>query len=128
MNNKEKTREYTALRATRARPSRAGSHHWVVSHGGAARNGSPGGAMTTKIDPRASLGSAAGGVSSSKRRGTLPSRRCRRPSTSLCSGGSRLLTDSASSSQAFTGYPHAYVNHTKKAYARGEVHENRAEG
>jgi hypothetical protein len=38
------------------------------------------------------------------------------------------LTDSASSSQAFTGYPHAYVNHTKKAYARGEVHENRAEG
>src|SRR4051812_37992014 len=43
-----------------------GTNHWVVSHGGAARNGSPGGAMTTKIGPRASLGSAAGG--------------CRRPS------------------------------------------------
>ena len=25
-----------------------------------------------------------------------------------------------------TGYVHEYVNHTKKEYARGEVHENRA--
>ena len=25
------------------------------------------------------------------------------------------------------GYLHEYVNHTKKEYARGEVHENRAE-
>jgi hypothetical protein len=25
------------------------------------------------------------------------------------------------------GYYHAYVNHTQKEYARGEVHENRAE-
>jgi transposase-like protein len=41
--------------------------------------------------------------------------------------GSRLYTDSASSYQALKGYLHAYVNHTKKEYARGEVHENRAE-
>jgi ISXO2-like transposase domain len=41
--------------------------------------------------------------------------------------GSRLLTDSASSYRALTGYLHEYVNHTKKEYARGEVHENRAE-
>jgi len=41
--------------------------------------------------------------------------------------GSRLSTDSASSYRAVTGYVHAYVNHTKKEYARGEVHENRAE-
>jgi hypothetical protein len=27
-----------------------------------------------------------------------------------------------------TRYRHAFVNHTKKEYARGEVHENRAEG
>jgi hypothetical protein len=27
-----------------------------------------------------------------------------------------------------TGYVHEFVNHTKKEYARGEVHENRAEG
>ena len=41
--------------------------------------------------------------------------------------GSRLYTDSASSYRAVQGYVHDFVNHTKKAYARGEVHENRAE-
>src|SRR5499426_1492411 len=40
---------------------------------------------------------------------------------------SRLLTDSASSYRALTGYLHEYVNHTKKEYARGDGHENRAE-
>ncbi len=42
--------------------------------------------------------------------------------------GSRLYTDSASSYRALKGYLHAYVNHTQKEYARGDVHENRAEG
>jgi transposase len=42
--------------------------------------------------------------------------------------GSRLYTDSASSYRALTGYAHAFVNHTQKEYARGDVHENRAEG
>src|SRR5499433_1032167 len=41
--------------------------------------------------------------------------------------GSRLYTDSASSYRALKGYMHDYVNHTRKEYARGEVHENRAE-
>ena len=41
--------------------------------------------------------------------------------------GSRLDTDSASSYRAVKGYLHEYVNHTQKEYARGEVHENRAE-
>src|ERR1700745_1046887 len=41
--------------------------------------------------------------------------------------GSRLYTDSANSYRAVKGYLHEYVNHTKKEYARGEVHENRAE-
>jgi transposase-like protein len=41
--------------------------------------------------------------------------------------GSRLYTDSASSYRAVTGSVHEFVNHTKKEYARGEVHENRAE-
>jgi transposase-like protein len=41
--------------------------------------------------------------------------------------GSRLYTDSASSSRALKGYVHAFVNHTQKEYARGDVHENRAE-
>jgi transposase-like protein len=38
--------------------------------------------------------------------------------------GSRLYTDAASSYRALKGYLHAYVNHTQKEYARGEVHEN----
>ena len=41
--------------------------------------------------------------------------------------GSRLYTDSAGSYRGLTGYVHAFVNHTKKEYARGDVHENRAE-
>ena len=41
--------------------------------------------------------------------------------------GSCLLTDSASSYRGLMGYLHEYVNHTKKEYARGDVHENRAE-
>ncbi len=41
--------------------------------------------------------------------------------------GSRLYTDSASSDRAVKGYVHEFVNHTQKEYARGDVHENRAE-
>jgi len=41
--------------------------------------------------------------------------------------GSRLYTDSASSYRAVKGYVHEFVNHTEKEYARGDIHENRAE-
>jgi hypothetical protein len=41
--------------------------------------------------------------------------------------GRRLYTDSASSYRALKGYVHEFVNHTQKEYARGDVHENRAE-
>jgi transposase-like protein len=41
--------------------------------------------------------------------------------------GSRLYTDSASSYRVVKGYVHEFVNHTQKEYARGDVHENRAE-
>ena len=41
--------------------------------------------------------------------------------------GSKLYTDSASSYRLIMGYEHDSVNHTKKEYARGDVHENRAE-
>jgi transposase-like protein len=41
--------------------------------------------------------------------------------------GNKLYTDSASSYRLITGYEHDSVNHTKKEYARGDVHENRAE-
>ena len=35
--------------------------------------------------------------------------------------------DSAISYRAVKGYVHEFVNHTQKEYARGDVHENRAE-
>lgn len=41
--------------------------------------------------------------------------------------GSTIYTDSAKSYQALTGYVHDSVNHSQKEYARGSVHENRAE-
>jgi hypothetical protein len=41
--------------------------------------------------------------------------------------GSRLYTDSASTYRAVQGYAQAYVNHTQQEYARGDVHEHRAE-
>ena len=41
--------------------------------------------------------------------------------------GSRLYTDSASRYRALKGYVREFVNHTRKAYACGDVHENRAE-
>jgi transposase-like protein len=41
--------------------------------------------------------------------------------------GSRLYTDSASSYRALKGYVHDFGNHTQKEYARGDVHEHRAE-
>jgi hypothetical protein len=37
------------------------------------------------------------------------------------------MPDSAISYRALKGYAHDFVNHTKKEYARGDVHENRAE-
>jgi ISXO2 transposase-like protein len=42
--------------------------------------------------------------------------------------GSRLATDLASSYRALKGYVHAFVHHTQKEYARGDVHEKRAAG
>ena len=39
----------------------------------------------------------------------------------------RLSTDSASSYRVVKGYMHEFVNHTQKEYARGDMHENRAE-
>jgi hypothetical protein len=41
--------------------------------------------------------------------------------------GSKFYMDSASSYRLIAGFEQDSVNHTKKEYARGEVHENRAE-
>jgi hypothetical protein len=41
--------------------------------------------------------------------------------------GSRLDTDSANGYRGVQGYAYEFVKHTQKGYARGDVHENRAE-
>src|SRR6266851_1374644 len=84
---------------TRDRPRRAGRNRWAASHGVAARNASPDFTVKT-VQKAADLAMQA---------------------------GSKLYTDSASSYRLITGYEHDAVNHTKKEYARGDVHENRAE-
>jgi transposase-like protein len=63
-----------------------------------------------------------------QRRGTRPFtvKTVQKAADIAVQAGSRLYTDSASSYQAL-GYVHEFVNHTRKEYARGEVHENRAE-
>jgi hypothetical protein len=38
-----------------------------------------------------------------------------------------VYTDSVSGYRALKGYVHEFVNHTQKEYARGDVHEHRAE-
>src|SRR5262249_43314390 len=127
----------------RAKHVGAGRRRWDAAREGAVRNVSPGGGTMTKIGPRSSRGSVARGQGSSTRPGIAPSRRRRRQPTRPCKrargcsraqpadlavqAGSRLYTDSASSSRALKGYVHAFVNHTQKEYARGDVHENRAE-
>src|SRR5215831_4872057 len=45
----------------------------------------------------------------------------------FCFVGIRWNVDSASSYRAVKGYVHEFVNHTQKEYARGDIHENRAE-
>ena len=112
--------------ATRGKRKGVGRRRWDAARVGAVRNASPAGAIMTKTGRRLLPGSAARGLSSSTRPAISPSRRCKKRPTSRCTG-SRLYTDSASSYRAVKGYVHDFVNHTQKEYARGEVHENRAE-
>jgi ISXO2-like transposase domain len=59
---------------------------------------------------------------------TLPLNKTTQKAANLAvQAGHRLYTDSANSSRALKGYVHEFVNHTRKEYARGDVHENRAE-
>ena len=113
--------------ATRGKQKGAGRRRWDASHVAVVRNASPGVAIMTRTGPPLSRGSAARELSSSRRPAISPSRRCKRPPTLPSQAGSRLYTDSASSYRALKGYVHEYVNHTQKEYARGDVHENRAE-
>ena len=115
------------LPARRAKPRRVARSRWDAAHVDAARNASPGGAITTKIGRPLSPGSVARGLSCLQATRDFTVKTVQKAADLAVQRGSRLYTDSASSYRALTGYLHAYVNHTQKEYARGDVHENRAE-
>ena len=92
-----------------------------------AKSVSRAGAIMTKTDPPLSPGSVARGRSSSRRPLHFTVKTVQKAANIAVQAGSRLYTDSASSYRAVKGYVHEFVNHTQKEYARGDVHENRAE-
>ena len=81
----------------------------------------------TKTGRRSSPGSVARALSSSRRPAISRCKTVQKAADLAVQAGSRLYTDSASSYRAVKGYVHEFVNHTQKEYARGDVHENRAE-
>jgi hypothetical protein len=100
---------------------------WGVERVGAARSASLVGAIMIKIGLRLSPGSVVRGAVVIQATKDFTVKTVQKAANLAVQAGSRLYTDSASSYRAVKGYVHAFVNHTKKEYARGDVHENRAE-
>ena len=113
--------------ARRAKHNTAGKSPWDAGRGVAARSASLAGATMTKTGRRSSRGSAARGLSWCRPCKDFTVTTVQKAADLAVQAGSRLYTDSASSYRALKGYVHEFVNHTQKEYARGEVHENRAE-
>jgi hypothetical protein len=109
----------TTLPATKGKQSRVGRRRWAAARVGAARSGSPVEAIIAWVSRQGAV------VIQATKDFTVKT--VQKAADLAVKTGSRLYTDSASSYRAVTGYVHAYVNHTKKEYARGDVHENRAE-
>jgi transposase len=104
-----------------------GKSHWAVRHGGRRKKREPGRGHYDKDRPAitAWISRQGGVVIQATRDFTVKT--VQKAADLAVQAGSRLYTDSASSYRAVKGYVHAFVNHTKKEYARGDVHENRAE-
>jgi hypothetical protein len=106
-------------RGTRAKPHTAGRRRWDASRVAGARNVSPAAAIIAWVSRQGAV------VIQATRDCTVKT--VQKAADLAVQAGSRLYTDSARSYRAVKGYVHEFVNHTKKEYARGEVHENRAE-
>ena len=114
--------------ARRGKRHRAGKNLWAAARWAPQETRKPGrGHYDQRPAQRLSRKSAARGRSSSRRPKDFTVQTVRKAADLARPTGSRLYTDSASSYRALKGCVHAFVNHTKKEYARGEVHENRAE-
>ena len=116
------------LRATRGKPNTEGKSTWDVERGGAARNASRVGGHYDKDRPAIIAWVSRQGAVVIQATKDFTVQTVQKAAHLAVHIGSRLYTDSASSYRAVKGYVHAFVNHTKKKeYARGDVHENRAE-
>jgi len=81
----------------------------------------------TRTDQRSLHGSAARGAVVIQATRDFTVKTVQKAADLAVQAGSRLYADSASSYQALKGYVQAFVNHTQKEDARGDVHEKRAE-
>jgi hypothetical protein len=113
--------------ATRDKPSRVGRRRWDAARVVAARDVSPVGGIYDKDRPAIIAWVSRRGAAVLQATRDFTVKTVQKAADLAVQTGSRLYTDSASSYRALKGYVHDYVNHTKKEYARGEVHENRAE-
>jgi hypothetical protein len=112
--------------ATRAKPSRAGRSRWGAARGRRKKR-EPGRGHYDKDRPAIIAWVSRQGAVVLHATKDFTVKTVQKAANLAVQVGSRLYTDSASSYRAVQGYMHEFVNHTQKEYARGKVHENRAE-
>jgi transposase len=117
----------TTSQGTRATPHRAGQSRWDADHDVDAKSASPAGGHYDKDRPAIIAWVSRQGAVVIQAVKACTVTTVQKAADGAVQAGSRLYTDSASSYRAVKGYLHAYVNHTQKEYARGDVHEKRAE-
>jgi hypothetical protein len=100
---------------------------WDAAHVAVARSASPGGGHYDKDRPAIIAWVSRQGAVVIQATKDFTVKTVQKAADLAVHAGSRLYTDSASSYRALKGYVHEFVNHTQKEYARGDVHENRAE-
>ena len=115
------------LRARRAKRNRAGRSRWAAEPRGRRKKREPGRGHYDKDRPAIIAWVSRQGAVVIQATRDFTVKTVQKAADLAVQTGSRLYTDSASSYRALKGYVHEFVNHTKKEYARGEVHENRAE-
>ena len=114
--------------ATRAKPSRAGPNRWGVEPRGRRKKREPGRGHYDKDRPAIIAWISRQGAVVLQATRDFTVKTVQKAANLAVPTGSRLYTDSASSYRALKGYRARRLSITrKKEYARGDVHENRAE-
>ena len=113
--------------AIRGKHKGVARRRWGAERAAVGRNASPAGGIMTKTGPPLSPGSVGKGAVVLQATRDFTVQTVQKAADLAVHAGSGTYTDSASSYRALKGYMHDYVNHTQKEYARGDMHENRAE-